>query len=89
MDYFENGVPLFNGQDGLKYEIWNGRMKVFLKARGYDIWPSIVIGYDGSKRAKTTGKKELNKNNKLAMDIIWEGLPNLVREKVCQCSSTK
>jgi hypothetical protein len=34
MDYFENGVPLFNGQNGLKYEIWSRRMKVFLKAWG-------------------------------------------------------
>jgi hypothetical protein len=31
----------------------------------------------------------LRKNNKIAMDFIWEGLPNLVREKVRKCSSTK
>jgi hypothetical protein len=31
----------------------------------------------------------LKKNNKIAMDFIWEGLPNLVREKVGKCSSTK
>jgi hypothetical protein len=31
MDYYENGVPFFNGHNGLKYEIWSGRMKVFLK----------------------------------------------------------
>jgi hypothetical protein len=30
MDYSENGVPLFNGQNGLKYEMWSGRTKVFL-----------------------------------------------------------
>jgi hypothetical protein len=30
MDYSENGVPLFNGQNGLKYEIWNRSTKVFL-----------------------------------------------------------
>jgi hypothetical protein len=34
-------------------------------------------------------KKELKKNNKIAMDFIWEGLPNLVREKVGKCSSAK
>jgi hypothetical protein len=59
MDYSENGVPLFNGQNGLKYEIWSGRTKVFLKAHGYDIWKSVVTGYDSSKREKTTSKKEL------------------------------
>jgi hypothetical protein len=30
MDYSENGVPMFNGQNGLKYEMWNKRMEVFL-----------------------------------------------------------
>jgi hypothetical protein len=34
-------------------------------------------------------KKELKKNNKIAMDFIWGGLPNLVREKVGKCSPTK
>jgi hypothetical protein len=89
MDYSENGVPLFNGQNGLKYEIWSRRMKVFLQAQGYDIWPSVVTGYDSSKREKTAAKKELKKNNKIAMDFIWEGLPNPVREKVGKCSSAK
>jgi hypothetical protein len=31
----------------------------------------------------------LKKNNKIAMDFIWEGLTNLVREKVIECSSAK
>jgi hypothetical protein len=31
----------------------------------------------------------LKKNKKIAMDFIWEGLPNSVREKVCKCSSAK
>ena len=32
MDYSENGVPLFNGKNGLKYELWTG--KYFYKNRG-------------------------------------------------------
>jgi hypothetical protein len=31
----------------------------------------------------------LKKNNKIAMDFISEELPNLVREKVGKCSTTK
>jgi hypothetical protein len=31
----------------------------------------------------------LKKNNKIAMDFIWEGLPKPVREKVGKCSSAK
>jgi hypothetical protein len=45
--------------------------------------------YNATKKEKTTTKKELKKNNKIAMDFIWEGLPDPVREKVGKCSSTK
>jgi hypothetical protein len=89
MDYSENGVPMFNGQNGFKYEMWSRRTKVFLQAQGHYIWLSVVTGYDSSKREKTAAKKELKKNNKIAMDFIWEGLPNPVREKVGKCSSAK
>jgi hypothetical protein len=89
MDYSENEVPMFNGQNGFKYEMWSIRTKVFLQEQGHYIWLSVVTGYDSSKRAKTIAKKEVRKNNKIAMDFIWEGLPNLVREKVGKCSSAK
>jgi hypothetical protein len=64
-------------------------MKVFLHAQGYYIWLSVITRYDSSKRKKTATKKELKKNNKIAMDFISEGLPNMVRIKVGKCSSTK
>jgi hypothetical protein len=89
MDYSKNGVPMFNGQNGFKYDMWRIRMKVVLQAQGHYIWLSVFIGYDSSKREKTAAKKELKKNNKIAMDFIWEGLPNPVREKVGKCSSIK
>jgi hypothetical protein len=89
MDYSENGVLVFNGQNGFKYKIWSRRTEVFLQAQGHYIWLSVVTGYDSSKRAKTATKKELKKNNKIAMDFIWEGLPKPVREKVGKCSSAK
>jgi hypothetical protein len=80
---------LINGHDGLKYELWSGRTKVFLQEQRYYIWLSVITGYDSSKREKTATKKELKKNNKIEMDFIWEGLPNPVREKVGKCSSSK
>jgi hypothetical protein len=89
MDYSKNGVPMFNRQNGFKYEMWSIRTKVFLQEHGHYIWLSVIIGYDSSKREKTATKKELRKNNKIAMNFIWEGLPNPVREKVAKCSSTK
>jgi hypothetical protein len=63
MDYFENGVPMFNGQNGFKYEMWSIRKKVFLQAQGHYIWLLVVTGYDSSKRTKTAAKKELRKNS--------------------------
>jgi hypothetical protein len=62
---------------------------IFIGTWGHYIWLSVVTGYDSSKREKTAAKKELKKNNKIAMDFIWEGLPNPVREKVGKCSSAK
>jgi hypothetical protein len=70
MDYSENGVLLFNSQNGLKYEIWSRRMKVFLQAHEYDIFPPVLTRYDSSKREKITTKKELKKNKKIEMDFI-------------------
>jgi chromosome segregation ATPase len=64
-------------------------MKTFLQAHGYDVWKSVVTGYTATKKPKTATKKELKRNNKIAMDFIWEGLPDLVREKVGKCSSAK
>jgi hypothetical protein len=69
--------------------MWRNIMKEFFKAHGYDVWYSVVIGYTDTKNPKTTCKKELKRNNKITMDFIWEGLPDLVREKVGKCSSTK
>jgi hypothetical protein len=86
MDYSKNGVSMLNGQNGLKYEMCSRRKKVFLQAHGHYIWRSVVTGYDSSKREKTATKKELKKNNKRAMNFIWEGLPNTVRENVGKCS---
>jgi hypothetical protein len=64
MDYSENGVSLFNAQNGLKYEIWSRSTKLFLQEQGHYMWLSVVTGYDSSKREKTTAKKELKKNKK-------------------------
>ena len=59
------------------------------KADGYDIWYLVVTGYNGSKKPNTASKKELKKNNKIAMDFIMEGLPISVKDKVGKCSLAK
>jgi hypothetical protein len=48
-----------------------------------------VTRYNGTKKPKTTTKKELKKNNKIAMDFILQGLYDLVKDKVGKCSSTR
>jgi hypothetical protein len=79
MEFTNNGVPMFDGRSGLKYEMWSIRTRNFLEEQGYDIWYLVVTIYDSTKKEKTINNKELKKNNKIAMDFIWEGLPDLVR----------
>jgi hypothetical protein len=55
--YKNNGIPWFHGQIGYNYEMWNIIMQTFLQEHGYDVWYSVVIGYTGSKKPKTTTKK--------------------------------
>jgi hypothetical protein len=33
-----NGILWFDGQSGLKYDMWNNKMKTFLGAHEYDVW---------------------------------------------------
>jgi hypothetical protein len=83
IDMYKMEVPQFNGQNGLKYEIWSNIMKSFLQAQGCDIWRSVVTGYTTTKNPlKTASKKELKRNNKIVMDFIMEGLPDSVKNKV-------
>jgi hypothetical protein len=69
--------------------MWNRKMKTFLQAQGYDVWKLVVTGYTSSKKPKTTTNNELKRNNKIEMDFILEGLPNSIKVKVQQCSSSK
>jgi hypothetical protein len=89
MEYTMSGVPQFDGQNGHRFEMWSIKMKTFLEAHGYDVWKLVVIGYTATKKPKTARNKELKRNNKIAMDFIWEGLCDSIREKVGKCSSIK
>jgi hypothetical protein len=55
--YISNGIPRFVGQIGLKYDMWNRKMKTCLQAQGYNVWNSIIIGYTGLKKPKNAAKK--------------------------------
>jgi len=69
--------------------MWSIRKRTFLEAYGYDIWYSVVIGYNATKKPKNKNKKELKKNNKISMDFIMEWLPDSVKDKVGKCSWAK
>ena len=65
-------------------------MKEFLGEMGYDVWNLVVIGYTPPKWAlKSAARKELKRNNKLAMDTISEGLPEYVKSKIGNFTSAK
>jgi hypothetical protein len=87
MDYMDNGTPLF---DGKNYERWSSRMKIVLEEHGYDVWYSVFTGYTASKKPlKVVAKKELQRNKKIAMDVILDGLLDLMKFKVGKFSSAK
>jgi hypothetical protein len=44
MDYSENEVPMFNGQNGFNYDMWRRRTELFLQAQGHYIWRLVVTG---------------------------------------------
>ena len=91
MDEYENlfspnGAPLF---DGSNYELWNIRMRIYLQPQGCGIHEYILNGYITPKRPKSTTKKELKKNNTMAMDDILDGLLDFLKDKIGKCASTK
>ena len=57
---------------------------------GYDVWNSVVIGYTPPKQVtKSVAKKELKRNNILAMDAILEWLPESMNTKIQNYTSAK
>jgi hypothetical protein len=40
---YKNGIPQFNGQ---KYAFWSIKMKTCIQAQGFEIWQSIIDGYN-------------------------------------------
>jgi hypothetical protein len=64
-------------------------METYLKSLGVDVWISVALGYNTSKKPKTAVQKEAKKNNKLAIDTILDGLTDSVKSKVGSCASTK
>jgi hypothetical protein len=64
-------------------------METYLKSLGEDVWISFYSGYNALKKQKTATQKEAKRNNKLTIDIILDGLTDLVKCKVGSCASTK
>jgi hypothetical protein len=60
-----------------------------LKYLGEDVLFSVSLGYNSLKKPKTAAQKEAKRNNKLAIDIILDGLTNSVKSKVGSCASSK
>lgn len=67
--------------DEAKYEIWESKMKVYLKAQGCDVWRSIMSG--------DTSTDESRRYTTKAMNFILSALANPIKSKVDQCSTTK
>ena len=75
--------------DGTNYAEWNIRMKVTLKAAGYDVWNSVITGYSPPKKARTIAQKNSKTNNSMAMETILKGMTDSIKEKIGQHISAK
>ena len=65
-------------------------MKVYLGALGFDVWDSNVSCYIPPKGAtEITAKKKLKRNQTMAMESIWDGLSDKVKERMGRCTSAK
>ena len=67
----ENGAPIF---DGTNYVIWSIRMRVFLKALGFEVLQSIENGYivPTTPPIDPCGKS-LSESNVKAKNVILSG----------------
>ena len=69
--FVENGVAIF---DGTNYVIWSIRMRVFLKALGFEVLQSIENGYivPTTPSIDPSGKNLYERNVK-AKNVILSG----------------
>ena len=70
MDYSKNGVPMFNGQNGFKYEMWSRRTKVFYRHRdiifGYQLLQDMIV----QKGKRLQRRRNWRSIQKKVMDFI-------------------
>ena len=70
-------APWFNGN----FNIWEARMRNFLKTQGIEIWKSVIVDsmMDG----------ESKEYNAKVTKAILNGLPDSIKNNLGKCSSTK
>ena len=72
----KTGTHLF---DGLNYEFWNVRMRVYLQAQGADVWKIVANKYDVPVNTPTYAHgKKLYEDNSKEMNAILSGLTETV-----------
>lgn len=70
-------APLFNG----KFDIWEERMRNFLKTQGIEFWKLVIVD--------TMMDGESKEHNTRAMKAILNGLPDSMKANFEKCLSTK
>ena len=83
MEHTKIGVPLFNENN---YELWKGRMEVYLLVQGYEVWDTIQNGFTSTTDEQ--GKNNLV-NDAKEKNIIISGLIESAYHKVLGCKTAK
>ena len=81
-----NGSPILGKEE---YIFWSTRIKIYLKALGYDVWNSVIIDYFPPKWIRTPAQQKYKKTNSMEMASILDGLTNDVKEKIGECNSAR
>ena len=62
---------------------------MYLQSLGYGVWNAVISDYIPPKRVRTTSQKESKKNNSREIEVILDGLPQPIKEKIGPCLSAK
>ena len=72
-----------------EYAVWRKGMSVYLQSVGYGLWNAVITDYILPKRVRTTSQKESKKNNSREMEVVLDGLPQPIKEKLGKSISVK
>jgi hypothetical protein len=90
MDLSAIEAPLF---DEIDYSSWRENVKHFLNSKGSEVWNSVVRNPWDLTTSKNISKiivqRRSRKNNEVALNILPNGLSDIIKAHIGLCTSVK